>query len=84
MKKNVFLFFTINLNEFNDFSVVRRRPREIEFSPNRSNIHFPPTEMIFYNRFGNLEKSHFGVGEMWVDTDAAEPTGDGVIYIRTG
>ena len=26
----------------------------------------------------------FGVGEMWVDTDAAEPTGDGVIYIRTG
>ena len=26
----------------------------------------------------------FGVGEMWVDTDASEPTGDGVIYIRTG
>ena len=25
----------------------------------------------------------YGVGEMWVDTDASEPTGDGVIYIRT-
>ena len=25
----------------------------------------------------------YGVGEMWVDTDASEPTGNGVIYIRT-
>tara|TARA_Y100000996_G_scaffold104312_1_gene76373 strand:+ start:1065 stop:2228 length:1164 start_codon:yes stop_codon:yes gene_type:complete len=25
----------------------------------------------------------FGIGEMWVDTDASEPTGDGVVYIRT-
>tara|TARA_Y100000361_G_C11137050_1_gene332628 strand:- start:103 stop:1527 length:1425 start_codon:yes stop_codon:yes gene_type:complete len=25
----------------------------------------------------------YGVGEMWIDTNASEPTGDGVIYIRT-
>jgi len=25
----------------------------------------------------------FGVGEMWVDTDDSEPTGNGVVYIRT-
>ena len=25
----------------------------------------------------------YGVGEMWVDTDDSEPTGNGVVYIRT-
>ena len=25
----------------------------------------------------------YGIGEMWVETDASEPTGNGVIYIRT-